>query len=102
MNGYSDSIIPGHDEHRCFLCGQNGRGKMDRHEIFGGAYRQKSKRLGLWVHLCHEPCHMTTVHRLHEGDLKEAAQRFAMKRYKWTTDDFIKEFGKNYLGGKDA
>lgn len=23
-NGYAPSIIPGHDERRCFLCGRNG------------------------------------------------------------------------------
>ena len=25
-NGYAPSIIPGHDEYRCLLCGKNGMG----------------------------------------------------------------------------
>ena len=46
-NGYIDSIIPGHDEYTCWLCKQNGRGKMDRHEVFHGiSNRHKSKHYG--------------------------------------------------------
>lgn len=98
LNGYNPSIIPYHSEYQCWACGANGRGKMDRHEVFGGAYRQKSKRLGLWVNLCHEPCHLTKVHAKHTIDdqLKAEAQYCAMKEYGWTKERFIKEFGKNY------
>lgn len=98
-NGYSPSIIPGHDESCCWLCGANGRGKMDRHEIFHGPYRSKSKALGLWVHLCHSDCHLNGVHR-HGGvdrELKAEGQRRAMEVYGWTTEDFIREFGRNYI-----
>lgn len=97
-NGYAPSIIPDHSETQCFLCLCNGIGKMDRHEAFGGAYRSKSKRLGLWVHLCHDPCHLNGVHKdaVLAGFVKSEAQRHAMKVYGWTTEDFIREFGKNY------
>lgn len=98
-NGYIDSIIPGHDEYTCWLCGANGRGKMDRHEVFRGAYRQKSKALGLWVHLCHSPCHQPIIHSNGEKDerLRIEAQEYAMAYYGWTKERFIKEFGKSFV-----
>lgn len=98
-NGYIPSIIPGHDETQCWLCGANGRGKMDRHEVFRGAYRRKSKQYGLWVNLCHVPCHLGVIHKNGEEDeaLRQEAQRCAMEEYNLVVDDFIREFGKNYL-----
>lgn len=98
-NGYEPSIIPFHSSDKCWLCDCNGRGKMDRHEVFGGAYRAKSKRLGLWVHLCHDDCHLNGVHRFaHQAELlKFEAQMCAMKTYGWSKEDFIREFGKSYL-----
>ena len=104
-NGYAESVIPDHSPTQCWLCDCNGRGKMDRHEVFGGAYRDKSKRLGLWVHLCHQDCHLD---RIHGGDrhsidlLKWEAQRCAMKKYGWTVEQFIEEFGKNYMEETNA
>ena len=95
-NGYALSIMQ-QDMTCCYLCGRTDR-KLDRHEPFGGAYRDKSKRLGLWVLLCHEECHLSRAH----GDpainrmLRRDAQVWAMHKYKWTTQDFIREFGKNY------
>ena len=67
----------------------------------GGAYRDKSKALGLWIVLCHTPCHQgrTGAH----GDpavneeYRKVAQRRSMEVYGWTTADFIREFGKNHL-----
>lgn len=98
-NGYAPSIIPDHSATQCWLCDCNGRGKMDRHEVFHGPYRQKSKRLGLWVNLCHVDCHLNGVHKSGEADklLKAEGQRCAMREYGWTVEQFIAEFGKNYL-----
>lgn len=98
-NGYAPSIISGHSDTQCWLCGCNGRGKMDRHEVFGGAYREKSKRLGLWVNLCHDGCHLNGVHKnAYDANLlKEDAQYCAMTKLGWTKEDFIREFGKNYM-----
>lgn len=48
-NGYAPSIVQ--DIDGCYFCARQD-GKLDRHEIFHGAYRQKSKALGLWVTLC--------------------------------------------------
>lgn len=59
-NGYAPSVVQA-DTSRCFMCMRSGV-KLDRHEIFGNALRAKSKRMGLWVALCHEPCHLTHAH----------------------------------------
>ena len=96
-NGYNPSILQSDLTH-CFRC--NGRHrKLDRHEIFGGANRAKSKRLGLWVMLCHEECHLNGVHKHPDEmrELREIGQRQAMVTYGWTVDDFRREFGKNYI-----
>lgn len=96
-NGYNPSIMQEIPDHRCFLCGRT-TGKLDRHEVFHGAYREKSKELGLWVTLCH-PCHMTLHHLEPRLDkrLKRTGQSMAMRYYGWTLKKFIQEFGKNYL-----
>lgn len=102
-NGYAPSIIQysGGDPY-CYTCWRNGNGDpLNRHEIFGGAYRQKSKRLGLWVYLCHSRCHQGAggIHNDAKLDLalKRIAQRRAMDAYGWSTQDFIAQFGRNYL-----
>lgn len=99
-NGYNESIIQPNTV-RCWLCGRRAD-KLDRHEVFGGAYRKKSKALGLWVYLCHDRCHIFGENAVHQNGetarmLKQFAQRRAMKIYGLTVADFIKEFGKNYL-----
>ena len=87
----------------CFLCGRNGASDpLDKHHIFGGAYRKKSERYGLTVYLCHCGCHLygpeaahncrETMDRLHKH-----GQRMAMERYGWSVEEFRVRFGKNYL-----
>lgn len=98
-NGYAMSIMQ-EDLTFCYHCGRRNR-KLDRHEPFGGAYRDKSKRLGLWIMLCHEDCHegRSGAHGdpLLNEQFRQEAQRCAMKTYGWSTEDFIREFGKNHL-----
>lgn len=96
-NGYAPSIMQS-DTSYCFRCGRT-TGKLDRHEPFGSALRSKSKRYGMWCMLCHETCHLGIVHRIpaENAKLREIAQKAAMKEYGWTTEDFIREFGRNYL-----
>ena len=98
-NGYVPSIIQ-EDIGFCYCCGKRC-GKLDRHEPFGGAYRDKSKRLGLWISLCHYPCHegRTGAHGdpVVNAEYRKEAQRAAMRAYGWSIKDFIREFGKNYL-----
>ena len=66
------------------------------------AHSGTSQSLGLWVSLCHYRCHQegsSSVHKNRESDLhiKRIAQMKAMEAYQWDTEDFIREFGKNYL-----
>lgn len=87
----------------CFLCGRNGAtDPLDRHHLFSGAYRKKADRLGLWVYLCHNRCHIFGPLAAHQNrdtmqKLHEYGQRKAMEEQGWTTEDFIREFGRNYL-----
>lgn len=97
-NGYNQSIMQ-EDQSYCYVCGRRSE-KLDRHEVFFGPYRDKSKELGLWVMLCHMSCHLYGVHgkpKEYEW-IKENGQRIAMKRYGWTKEDFIREFGRSYAG----
>lgn len=98
-SGYSLSIIQ-EDTTCCYCCGKRA-GKLDRHEPFGGANRDKSKALGMWIALCHTPCHQgrTGAHGdpAVNAEYRKEAQRRAMEVYGWTTADFIREFGKNHL-----
>lgn len=94
-NGYAKSIVGETD--RCFLCGRTDR-KLDRHEIYHGCNRTKSKNLGLWVCLC-DLCHDKLHHRNPEADsyLKVYMQEKAMEEFGWSVEEFRREFGKNYI-----
>ena len=87
----------------CFLCGKNGTSDpLDKHHIFGGANRKKSERFGLTVDLCHNECHIFGKHAVHNDAnvmqrLHEYGQRKAMDENGWSIEDFIREFGRNYL-----
>lgn len=88
---------------RCFLCGRNGSGDpLDRHHIFSGPYRKKSEKYGLVVYLCHDRCHIFGKSAVHNNAgqmrrMQRYGQLKAMKEQNWTADDFIREFGRNYL-----
>ena len=87
-------------EKKCFICGKNGGyWGLDRHHCFGNANRNKSEKFGLVVWLCHDECHLNGVHKNAELNrmVQAKAQQKAMRHYGWTTEEFIKIFGKNYL-----
>lgn len=90
-------------EHECWLCGRRGYvDPLDRHHIFGGAYRNKSERFGLVVYLCHSRCHIFGKDAVHNNAetmqmVREYGQRKAMEEQGWTVEQFQNEFGKNYL-----
>lgn len=90
-------------ERECWLCGRNGYADpLDRHHIFGAANRKKSEKYGLVVDLCHHDCHIFGSLAVHQNKdtmqmLHEYGQRKAMQEQGWTTEEFIKEFGRNYL-----
>lgn len=88
------------EKKECILTGYDGI-YLDRHHIFGGANRRRSEQLGLWVWVsC--PLHHSgrdSIHQNRELDLtlKKWAQRICMEHYGMSTDDFIREIGKNYI-----
>lgn len=75
------------------------RVKLDRHEIFGNAMRSKSKRMGLWVSLCHTPCHLTHAHGCVEvmDWLHRLGEQACIDNYDFTIPMFREEFYTNYL-----
>ncbi len=87
----------------CFLCGRNGSADpLDRHHIFGGTYRDKSEKYGLVVYLCHNSCHIFGVNAVHKNAdamryIRRYGQEKAMREQGWTTEEFVREFGKNYI-----
>ena len=85
---------------KCFLCGRSGN--LDKHHIFGGPFRKKSEKYGLTVDLCHDTCHIFGPNSAHQDretmlEIKRYGQRKAMQENGWSKEDFIREFGKNYL-----
>ena len=72
-----------------------------RHEVFGAYNRQRSIRDGLVVFLQPEMHNMSNkgVHFNREFDLylKRIAEKTWCKHYGKTIEDFIKEYGRNYL-----
>lgn len=94
-NGYAPRVINWPDD-QCFICGRRDR-PLQRHEVFHGPYRSKSKEYGCWVIVCNE-CH----EKIHSGKdaleilLKGVVQNKAMKKFGWTIDDWRKVFGKSY------
>lgn len=99
-NGYAPSIVQ--DKCECYIC-HTQSGKIDRHEIFHGSlYRDKSKKFGLWIYLCHE--HHMWLHNSPQPERKELVSRLqkkaqarAMDCYRWDLDMFRQRFGKNYI-----
>ena len=87
----------------CILCGRNGRAEpLDTHHIFGGANRKKSEKYRLTVKLCHCSCHIFGRNAVHNNKdtaemLHQYGQRRWMRENDKTVEDFMKEFGKNYL-----
>lgn len=97
-----ESIIQ-EDKTHCFICGMNRNLEpLDCHHVFGASNRKKSEKYGLKVYIHHNKCHIfgkVSVHRNAELDraLKAKAQKIAMAHFGWTTEEFIKIFGKNYI-----
>lgn len=87
MNGY------------CELCGKYTQ--LERHHVFmGNKQRSLSEKYGAIIHLCPE-CHRNGRYSVHKNryvriQTQEYMQRKIMKEQKWTIQDFIKIFGRNY------
>lgn len=83
----------------CFLCGNYEQ--LEEHHIFGGARRPISTKYGLTVHLC-PWCHRIDADSAHRsGETADLLHRYgqhkAMVEQKWSKEEFITHFGKNYL-----
>ena len=83
----------------CFLCGNYET--VERHHLFGGALRPKADKLKLTVMLC-PWCHQYDADSAHRSAetrlyLHKYGQMKAMREQGWTVEDFIREFGRNYL-----
>lgn len=85
---------------KCWLCGKVGA--VERHHIFGGSNRDKSERDGMVVLLCGDTCHRNGPRAAHQCaetalELKKYGERKWMYEHEASTDDFRREYGKNYL-----
>lgn len=82
------------DLDHCYVCG--GNKKRDAlHEIFEGAYRQRSMKEKMVLPLCLK--HHNQIHSNNEMALYY--KRMAQQKYEetHTREEFIKMFGRNYL-----
>ena len=95
-NGYHPSLFMDQDNTECYVCGSNIY--IQRHEIFyGRAYRDKSKRFGLWINLCsacHDKVHFGKDHSLDIRLKQEGQKRFEEV---FSHEKFMAEFDKNRL-----
>lgn len=88
------------ERRECILTGYDGE-YLDKHHIFGGANRKRSEQMGLWVYV-RADLHRTAPGSIHQNSelmlrLKKWGQRACMERYEMSVEDFIREFGRNYL-----
>ena len=72
-----------------------------KHHVFGGSNRKKSERDGLFIYLSPEMHNMSDKGIHYNTAFMEYAHRVGqiswMIYYNKTQEDFIKEYGKNYL-----
>ena len=83
----------------CFLCGNYE--DLETHHIFQGALRKKATKYKLTVRIC-PWCHQydaDSAHRSYEVRkyLRKWAQMKAMREQGWSVEQFVIEFGRNYL-----
>ena len=93
------------DEKTCYLCGRNGAGdRLEKHHIFGGANRKKSEEDGLWVWLCGDRCHRNGKGSAHksavEAMILHTVGQLAWEQTYGSRAEFMKRYGKNFLGDK--
>lgn len=79
---------------KCFFCSNKS---TDWHELLKGRNRKNAIKWGLCVRICRN-CHTKTENDsifYQEGQI--IAQKKWQEHYKKNEEDFIKEFGRNYL-----
>ena len=82
------------DKSKCYFCNNKA---VDTHELIKGSNRKKCIKWGLVVYICRN-CHRKTEE---DSEFYQKTRKMAQKvwqsYYNKTTEEFIKEFGKNYL-----
>lgn len=84
---------------RCYFCGRCSN--IEAHHVFNGPFRKKSDKYGAVVDLCHW-CHNEPPDGVHfnaerDNALKAHFQEILMEAHGWSTQEFINQFGRNYL-----
>lgn len=82
---------------KCYLCGATSW--LERHHVFGGPYRTKSDNYGYVVDLCHY-CHNEPPNGVHHNKANmDKLRRIFQRKFEetGTREEFIREFGRNYL-----
>lgn len=82
------------NKNKCYFCDKRA---VDTHELIKGRNRKKCIKWGLCVRVCRN-CHTRTENDskfYQEGRI--LAQKTWQDYYKKNEEDFIKEFGRNYL-----
>lgn len=83
----------------CFVCGSTYNLQL-HHIFYGTANRKLSDKDGCIVWLCmYHHTGVNGVHLNHNLDIKikKICQKAWQEQYNKTTEDFIKQYGRNYL-----
>lgn len=86
------------NEKKCYIT--KATQGLQKHHIFFGAYRKKAEEDGLWVWLRFD-WHTGQNYSVHQDrKLDLLLKMIAQKKYeeKHSRKEFIKRYGKNYLG----
>jgi hypothetical protein len=75
---------------------------LDEHHVFNKSEKKKSEKYGLIVYLHHRKCHIFGSESVHQNAevnnrVKAQAQKMAMEVHGLSMEDWLKEFGRNYL-----
>lgn len=100
----SGSILVDNTNRSCWLCGANSKSDpLEEHHVLSGiSMRRISDDYGLTVYLCGYNCHRLGKYAVHQNKetrsyLQRWSQQKAMEYYGWSTEDWIRNIGKNYL-----
>lgn len=87
------------DKKECYLTGRTWG--LHKHHIFGASNRNNSEKYGLWIWLCPELHNMSENGVHNNAELMQTirkAGQMAFEREHGSREDFVRIFGKNYLG----
>lgn len=92
-----ESIIQ--KEKECYITGCTFN--LHTHHVYAGSRRANSELYGLKIYLRADWHNLASYGVHHDSELdrkiKAEVQKIAMEHYKWTVEDFIRLFGKNYI-----